>query len=55
MVIYLNFYAILSFIYLKNRNNFIIMTEETKHILGYTQPKGKNKTQYKIYDSEKVS
>tara|TARA_R100000734_G_C3272319_1_gene68007 strand:- start:292 stop:489 length:198 start_codon:yes stop_codon:yes gene_type:complete len=28
------------------------MTEETKHILGYTQPKGKNKTQYKVYDTE---
>ncbi len=26
--------------------------EEQKHILGYTKPKGKRKTQYKIYDEE---
>jgi len=26
--------------------------EEKKHILGYTKPMGKNKTQYKVYDKE---
>jgi len=26
--------------------------EEQKHILGYTKPKGRNMTRYKIYDEE---
>jgi len=26
--------------------------EEKKHIVGYTQPKGKSKTKYKVYDTE---